>query len=188
MRVTIPKRGEVHSAFKALLGRLGESIKQVNERAAKRMRRGDYDGAERWVQIGTNLGEFRKRVFELREGWGALCLGARRKKHQAAKRGRGPSTPLWEFYQPILQAIVRAGGQAPRKEIEGAVFELIQTRLQPGDLEASGGRTRWQNSIRRARKQLIKEGWLSADGSKDLWRVTEKGRAAATRQRPQEQA
>lgn len=189
MKLTIPKRSEVHSAFKTLLKRLDGVLNGINKHAAKRVRRGDYAGAEAWVQVGTALGEFRKRTSGLREEWKALCRDAGGKKppglRRPSKKRRGPTTPLWGFYQPILRAIVQAGGQARRPDIEPVVFEVIEARLRPGDLEvAGGGRPRWQNNIRRARKQLIKEGWLSSDGSRGLWRVTEKGRIAATRQRP----
>ena len=184
MRVAVPKRGEVHSAFKTLLKRLSGSVKRINEHAASRMRRGDYTGAEAWVQLGTALGEFRSRTLDLQGEWKGLCRDAGGKRHRQTRKKRGPTTPLWEYYQPILRAIVQAGGEARRSDIEPVVFKVMEARLQPGDVELSGGRRpRWQNSIPRARKQLIREGWLSSGGSKGLWRVTEKGRIAAARQR-----
>lgn len=185
MKVAVPKRGEVHSAFTTLLKRLSGSVKRINEHAASRMRRGDYAGAEAWAQVGTALHEFRERALGLRAEWQALCRDAGGKGRKPSRKKRGPITPLWEYYQPILRAIVQAGGEARRSEIEPVVFKVMEARLQPGDVEISGGRRpRWQNSIRRARRQLIKEGWISVGGSKGVWRVTEKGRVAATRQRP----
>lgn len=185
MKVTVPKRGEVNSAFKNLFKRLGGSVKRINEHAASRMRRGDYAGAEAWAQVGTALGEFRERALELREQWQTLCRDAGGRRRKPPRKKRGPTTPLWEYYQPILRAIVQAGGQARRSDIEPLVFKVMEAHLQPGDVEPSGGRRpRWQNNIRRARKQLIKEGWISVNGPKGVWRVTEKGRVAATRQRP----
>ncbi len=187
MRVAVPKRGEVNSAFTTLLKRLGGSVNRINEHAASRMRRGDYAGAEAWVQVGTALGEFRERALELREQWQVLCRDAGGRGRKRPRKKRGPTTPLWEYYQPILRAIVQAGGDARRSDIEPVVFKFMEAHLQPGDVEPSGGRRpRWQNNIRRARKQLIREGWLSSGASKGLWRVTEKGRIAAKRQRPPE--
>ncbi len=185
MRVAVPKRGEVNSAFKTLLKRLGGSVNRINEHAASRMRRGDYAGAEAWAQVGTTLREFRGRALELREEWQALCRDAGGKGRKTPRKKRGSTTPLWEYYQPILQAIIQVGDSGQRRDIEPVVFKLMEARLHPGDLEVSGGgRPSWQNSIRRTRKHLIKEGWISAGGSKGVWRVTEKGRVAAARQRP----
>ena len=189
MKVRVPRSFEVNSTLKTLLKRLDGVLKRTNEQAARLVRRGDYAGAEAWVRVGTLLGDFRKKALGLRDEWRLLCREAAGKVPQISvkppKKNRQPTTPLWEYYQPILKALVQAGGEARRPELDPLVLQVMEDRLQPGDHEvAGGGRPHWQNSIRRARKQLIKEGWLSEDGSKGMWRITEKGRAAATRQRP----
>ncbi len=189
MKARVPRSFEVNSAFKMLLKRLDGALKRTNEQAARFVRRGDYAGSEAWVRVGTLLGVFKKKTLGLRDEWKVLCREAMGKEPPAPgnsrKKNRQSRTPVWEFYQPILKALVQVGGEARRPEIEPVVFQLMEGRLQPGDLEvAGGGRPHWQNSVRRARKPLIREGWLSEDGSKGLWRITEKGKAAATRQRP----
>jgi len=45
----------------------------------------------------------------------------------------------------------------------------------------ASGRERWQVMIRRARKHMIKEGWLSAKSSK-LWEITAAGRQVSEKQ------
>lgn len=180
---------EVSSSLKTLRKRLDAVLKRSNEQAANIVRRGDYADAEGWVRVGTLLGEFKKKTLALREEWKVLCREATGKGLPVAgkpkKKTRQSTSPAWEFYQPILKALVQVGGEARRPDVEPLVFQLMEGRLLPGDLEvAGGGRPHWQNSIRRARKPLIKEGWLSEDGSKGMWRITEKGKAAATRQRP----
>jgi len=189
MKARVLRSFEVSSSLKALLKQVDAVLKRTNEQAANLVRRGDYADAEGWVRVGTLLGEFRKKTLAFREEWKVLCREATGKGLPIAgkpgKKTRQSTTPVWEFYQPILKALVQIGGEARRPDVEPLVFQLMGSRLMPGDLEMAGGeRPHWQNSIRRARKPLIKEGWLSEDGSKGMWRITEKGKAAATRQRP----
>ena len=65
------------------------------------------------------------------------------------------STPLWEFYQPILKIIVAAGGECARNDIEAAIEKSAETFLKPGDRRLLfGGRERWRFMIQRAKKSL----------------------------------
>ena len=74
---------------------------------------------------------------------------------------KAPQTPLWEYYQPILEALVDLDGAARIAEIESAVGLLMKDRLVEGDLSIrANGRARWQVMIRRARKHMVKEGLL----------------------------
>ena len=71
---------------------------------------------------------------------------------------KAPQTPLWEYYQPILEALVDLDGAARIAEIESAVGLLMKDRLVEGDLSIrANGRARWQVMIRRARKHIVKE-------------------------------
>jgi hypothetical protein len=45
----------------------------------------------------------------------------------------------------------------------------------------AGGRERWQVMIRRARKHMFKEGWLSSRSNK-VWEITAAGRQVAEKQ------
>ena len=88
-------------------------------------------------------------------------------------------TPLWGYYQPILKAIVAAGGECLRSDIEAALE--AEDFLQGADRSPmSGGHERWKVMIRWARKPLRAEGWIEDEIGKK-WRVTDEGRKAADR-------
>ncbi len=136
------------------------------------MAKGDYATAEMLAAKGKEIRGFQSEIEVLRKRWREVCGGGDR----AAKK---TTTPLWQYYQPILQALVQAGGECRRSDIEPKVEQLISTSLQAGDHSAMGrGRERWQVMIRRARKSLVAEGWIEADSGK-LWRITAAGRRTA---------
>ena len=136
------------------------------------MAKGDYSGAEALAFRGRKMQEFQARVHELRRAWKEIRSGA--------TGGAGePKTPLWVYYQPILKALVEAGGSARRSELEPAVRVILGSELQPGDeTPMAHGRTRWQVMIQRARKHMVSEGWLET-GTGSRWRITEEGQRAA---------
>ena len=73
------------------------------------------------------------------------------------------------------------GGECSRDDIEAAFQKSSDGFLRPGDrLLMSGGRERWKVMIRRARKPLESEGWISQT-SGVTWKITEAGRKAAER-------
>ena len=136
------------------------------------MAKGDYSGAETLAFKGRKMLEFRTRLHELRRAWKELRSGA------TARAGE-PKTPLWAYYQPILKALVEAGGSARRSELEPTVRVILGSELQPGDeTPMAGGRIRWQVMIQRARKYMVSEGWLEP-GTGSRWTITEEGRRMA---------
>ena len=87
--------------------------------------------------------------------------GAPERGSRKSDSSRGPSTPLWGYYQPSLKALVAVGGSARRAELEPDVHELMADCFQAADEETMArGQTRWQVMIRRARKHLVEEGWI----------------------------
>ena len=109
----------------------------------------------------------------MRQKWGEI--GGRNKE----KGEKNSASPLWAYYQPILQSVVNLGGEARRPDIEPQVEQLMKQNFQPGDHDPmSRGRTRWQIMIKRAHRHLIKEGWLE-NGAGKLWKITATGRQAA---------
>src|SRR5206468_1736688 len=88
-------------------------------------------------------------------------------------------TPLWEFYRPILQALVALGGEASRKEIEDKLEAAIQGTLKEGDLVANArGVPRWKIMVGQARQHMITEGFVTGDNLL-RWKITNKGEQAA---------
>jgi len=93
--------------------------------------------------------------------------------------GKNSQTPLWEFYRPILQALVALGGDATRKDIEAKLEETLAGSLKEGDLVTNArGVPRWRIMVGRARKHMIAEGFLTGENLL-RWRITSKGEQAA---------
>lgn len=168
----IPQANEVVKALRVLRSSTRKSLKALNSDAGRRMAKGDYATAEMLADKGKEIRGFQSEIEVLRKRWREVRGGSDR----AAKKA---TTPLWQYYQPILKALVQAGGECRRSDIEPKVEQLISASLEAGDRLAMGrGRERWQVMIHRARKPLIAEGWIEADSGK-LWRITAAGRRTA---------
>jgi hypothetical protein len=138
------------------------------------MAKGDYAGAETLAAKAKEVLLFEDEVAALLKRWRVLQGGGK-------AGSRGPMTPLWQFYQPVLQSLVQAGGVARRGDLEPIVERLMATVLQPRDRELlPRGRERWREMVRRTHKPLVAEGWLDKKGGL-TWRITESGRKAAER-------
>lgn len=172
----IPFETEVLRALRGAKAAVWKAVKGSNQLAGQVLAKGRYEEAEALVARARRVKEFEAELDGLRRRW--------REVRQVAK-GRAPEqqpkTPLWAFYQPILRALLEAGGQATRRDLEPVVGRLAADQLQPGDrAPMAGGRERWQVMIQRARKHLVGEGWIEAHPGKP-WRITPAGRRAAGR-------
>jgi hypothetical protein len=152
-----------------------KSLRGLNQSAAKRMGKGDYAGAEDLASKGREIAHFQQQTDALLRAWREVS-GRGSKAEQSTK---GEMTPLWGYYQPILKAIVAAGGECLRSDIESALDAGGFPRAADRSL-MSGGRERWKVMIRRARKPLRSEGWIEDDAGIH-WRITDAGRRAAER-------
>jgi hypothetical protein len=146
-----------------------KSLKGVNVAAGQRMAKGDYATGEALAAKGREIGRFQTEVEALHKHWREVCGRTSGKMRRAV-------TPLWAYYQPILQAIVQAGGAARRSDLEGPVERIMGPSLQAGDRSPmSGGRERWRVMIQRARKPIAAESWIEGGGGPE-WRITDSGR------------
>jgi hypothetical protein len=168
----VPHAQGVAKALRALGAAAQKSLKGLNLAASQRMAKGDYATAEMLAARGREIREFQSEVEALHKRWREVCRAGGRAVNTSA-------TPLWAYYQPILQGLVQAGGQCRRSDLEPHVERVMGTSLQPGDRAATvRGRERWRVMVRRARRPLIAEGWIE-NGAGVLWRITEAGRRAA---------
>jgi hypothetical protein len=173
----IPHAQGVTRAIRNVRVATKKALRSLNQTAGQKMARGDYSTAELHVAKGREVRQFQDSVDELLRAWRAIN-GRGAKADRAIK---DDTTPLWDYYQPILRAIVAAGGACSRDQIEAACARS-DGFLRPGDrAPMSGGRLRWQVMIRRARKPLRVEGWIQ-DGVGKTWRITQAGRLAAERE------
>jgi hypothetical protein len=170
----IPHVRGVTQALRSVREAAQKSLQGVNRVASQRMVKGDYSTAEALAARGKEIRQFQSEVETLRKRWRELCgVGG-----QSAKQS---GTPLWVYFQPILQGLVQAGGESRRVDLETRVGSLVSSSLQLGEPDAlAGGHERWRVMIRRARKHLVAEGWIE-DRTGPIWRITEAGRKAAVR-------
>jgi hypothetical protein len=153
----VPDSLRVAQALKAADKAIHVSLRKLNRQAGQLMARGDYSGAETLAATGRELQSFRAEFDALRKRWNGIRAGAK------TDHVKNATTPLWAYYQPILQALAELGGEARRSDIEPHVERLMKEKFQPGDNDpVARGRLRWQAMIRRAHRHLLKEGWLEA--------------------------
>ncbi len=172
----IPDAQKVAIALKSTDKAIKASLKALNQHAAQLMARGNYGGAEDLMAKGREIQSFRAEFDALRKRWGEVRGSANKGP------GNNSTTPLWAYYQPILQALVALGGEAGRQEIEPQVEQLMKGSFQPGDIQSlSRGRFKWQAMIRKAHRPIVKEGWLENRVGK-TWRITAAGRQMAKAQ------
>ncbi|HVQ74447.1 MAG TPA: winged helix-turn-helix domain-containing protein [Candidatus Binatia bacterium] len=168
----VPHAQGVVRALRSVRAAAQKSLKGLNLAASQRMAKGDYTGAETLAARGKEIRQFQSEVEVLRKRWREVCgAGSRAEKKT--------TTALWVYYQPVLQALVQAGGECRRTDLETHVERIMGPSLQPGDrVVVSRGRERWRVMVRRARRPLTAEGWVQSGAGK-LWKITDAGRRAA---------
>ncbi len=170
----IPRRSEVRKAIASLTREVRLAVKDVNQHAGRLLGRGDYVGAQALIDVAKSISQFGEEVKSLKSRWNEACGAAR-----VAGGKNADQTPLWEFYRPILRALVAVGGEAKRTEIEAELEGKIENTLKEGDfVKNARGIPRWKRMIGRARKQMVAEGFV-ADRSGTKWEITRKGEQAA---------
>lgn len=164
---------DVDAALKSTMSTVKSCLNGVHQKAAHAMGKGKYEVAEQFIVRGKEIQVFQLELGVLRNKWRALKSG------NSAIGKKSEVTPLWQYYQPILKALVELGGKGTREDISPHVEKLMRPNFLPRDTDKmSGGRQRWSIMIRRARKHLTTEGWLEVGGGKN-WSITPEGRKAA---------
>lgn len=103
----------------------------------------------------------------------ALIAGERAGETQPSPK---PLLPYSAYELPILRALAKLGGSAPRRAVVAEVRARIGGRL--GDLDRQAlpcGAPRWEMRIDVTRKQLIERGWLRADSRRGIWELAPAG-------------
>jgi len=134
--------------------------------------RGDYSAAEGLVDVGRSVTRFGAEVDALHLRWRELQL-------VEPAQVSSERTPLWEYYRPLLQALVELGGEATRSQLEEKVEPILASVLKPVEMTATtGGKLGWKRGVRRARRFMVKEGLLE-EHSGLKWRISSQGRRVA---------
>ena len=99
----VPQAQNVVQATKGVPVAAQKSLKGLNVLAGQKMAKGDYGAAEALAAKGKEIQRFQDEVDVLRKRWREVC-------GSGTSAGKKPKTPLWAYYQPILQALLQAGG------------------------------------------------------------------------------
>jgi hypothetical protein len=171
----IPNKRTVSQAIRSARRALKLAIKEINQTAAELAKKGAYERAEASMTKGRELKSFSEEIAAIERKWKQVSGSG---KSQYNVTGDA-SLPAWQYYAPILRSLVVLGGKASLSELEAEFLRQTEPLLRVGDHSyMTGGRERWQVMIRRARKHMVKEGWISARSSK-LWEITSAGRQVA---------
>ena len=174
----IPNKRAVSQAIKATRRALKQTIKEINQNAADLAKKGDYERAEVAMTKGRELMHFREEIAGVEQKWKQVC-GSGKAQNKASG---DVSLAAWQYYAPIVRSLVALGGKASLSDLEAEFLRQMEPHLRGGDRShMAGNRERWQVMIGRARKHMVKEGWLLSRSSK-LWEITAAGRQVAEKQ------
>jgi restriction system protein len=168
----IPGNREVDRALKQLGREVRSALKEINQQAGRLVMRGDYSAAEELVEVGRTVTKFGAEVDALHLRWRELQL-------VEPAQVSNERTPLWEYYRPLLQALVELGGEATRSQLEEKAEPILASVLNSVEMTATtGGKLSWKKAVRRARRFMVKEGLLE-DRSGLKWRISSQGMRVA---------
>jgi Mrr restriction endonuclease-like protein len=174
----IPNKRAVSQAIRSARKALKQTIKEINQAAADLAKKGDYERAEAAITKGRELMGFREEIAGVEQKWKQVC-GSGKAQNKASS---DISLAAWQYYAPILRSLVALGGKATLSDLEAEFLRQMEPHLRVGDRSRMvAGRERWQVMIRRARKHMFKEGWLSSRSGK-LWEITAAGRQVPEKQ------
>ena len=169
----LPNPTRVDKALRSTLTASKNVLKDLNALAGQVMAKGDYEAASALADKGREIREFQVEVQALQGKWREI------RSNRAGRKPRSKTTPLWGYYQPILQALEETGGEASRRDLEPIVERIMRVHFEPGDTDRNARKQeRWRTMIQRARKHLIEENWIEI-GKGKAWRITSAGRRAA---------
>ena len=151
---------------------LKTAIREINSQAAKKVARGDYGASQEMVELAKAVQKFTADAKEFNERWSAISK-------QRKGKPRAETTPVWEYYRLIARAIAGLGGDSQLRRNSTLDKKECIERPEAGDiLEAPKGLPVWQRALSKARRPMIKEGFLKAGGA-GKWKLTKSGRNLA---------
>jgi hypothetical protein len=119
--------------------------------------------------------QFTIEAKEFNERWNAISK-------QQTKKSHAEITPVWEYYRLVARAITGLGGENRFEEIVDWISKNALSDLKPGDvLDGPKGQPVWQRAVSKAKRPMIKEGFLEAGAGK--WKLTKSGRDLAGQSR-----
>ena len=89
----------------------------------------------------------------------------------------GSILPVEDYWVPVLQVLVEAGGEAPSNDVIDALEEKMGDLLSDRDRgRHESGEVRWRNRARFARLSMKERGLISDTSRRGIWAITDRGR------------
>jgi hypothetical protein len=89
----------------------------------------------------------------------------------------GSILPVEDYWVPVLQVLVEAGGEAPSNDVVDALAEKMSDVLGERDWgRLESGEIRWRNRARFARLRMKEQGLISDTSRRGVWAITDLGR------------
>ena len=134
---------------------LTAAIKELNNQAARKLAQGNYGASQEIVALAKAVQQFATETKEYNDRWKTIA------RHKA-----GPSqvetTPVWEYYRLVARGLVNLGGESRFEDIVNWIKKNAINDLKPGDLlDGSKGEPVWQRSVLKAKRPMVKEGFLN---------------------------
>ncbi len=183
------KKNQVFEAFEILLEEIETVANGLNDEGAQAFQKGAYDRAEKAIEEGKRLAEFREKVKLLQKEWIKLVSSRQRsiltksrkkpRKKSANTLPKGLRTPEEAFRVPILESLVELGGSAPMSEVINLLEIKMKRILNDYDrqpLPSDRRSIRWRNTAQWCRNTLVREGMMKRDSKFGIWEISEKGR------------
>ncbi len=190
MHPSIPKPAGVEAALKKVMKRLKAAQKRVNTIAARDMKSGRYELAQKWMEVGRTVADFADRAEAFADEWKRVVKATKIAAQANGTTGiaatshvaKPENTPVWRFCSPALKVLVQLGGTARFDEVVAALDAELADKLTESDRELlkRRGVPRWHVAVQRAYRQCQKEGWIEKRKRRDaVWAITAKGKQVA---------
>ena len=151
----IPNARAVTKALRSVRSVTQNVLRATNRLAGQRTAKGDYAAAEFLVSKAKAIRQFQTEVTAVIDKWRDVSVSNRSTGARSKQ-----TTPLWQYYQPVLSSLVKLGGEGKRPELEAHVHRIMASSLRSGDNAATAsGNERWRKMVQRTRKHLITESW-----------------------------
>ncbi|MDW8246244.1 MAG: winged helix-turn-helix domain-containing protein [Sandaracinaceae bacterium] len=167
--------------LKPMLDSFEEVERHINE--CERLKRSWSDYASRLSTLLKSLSESKKTTKRPRPTRAEKGRSKSRERNRSnGSSGGGVSGAASdipsqsEFEMPILRALDKLGGTAPRKDVIQMVIE--EMKAERGITAGPGDRMWrvWKERIKFARLMMVRRGWLYRDSPRGMWQITEEGR------------
>ena len=183
-------RNEVSTSFEIVLEEIEVVVDSLNQDGSEAFKKGDYDSAQKLIEIATRITDYRNKVRELQKEWDALFsakvpVRLRKPRKDLGRLQRGLRTPQEIFRKPLLETLIEQGGSAPVKtvlEILGKKLKHIINEYDKQPLPSNPNTTRWENNAQWCRNTMVhQEGLMKDDSPGGIWEISDKGREALKR-------